>query len=465
MHQNYQPGSTGHGLPTERIDVRALIDRSRISAFQIWVVACCCVVLLLDGFDAVMIAYVAPELIRTMGVAPTKLGTLFASGLAGLTFGAFLCGPAADRFGRKPVLIASVVIFGGFTLATAGVDSLWMIVVLRFLAGIGLGGAGPSAMALVAELSPTRVRSSQIAWLGCGIPLGGALAGFVAAKLIPEYGWKSMFVLGGALPLAIVLGLMLWLPESIRFLLVQPGGQERVRQLMSKLVPEHETTSAQQFITSAEASEAGGLVAELFRHNLARSTIALWISAFCMLMVTYFFANWLPVLFRATSYSMEQTSLLLGLFLFGSPLGSLSVGYLMNRTDRYVSMAVCAFVAAACFIVISYVVTDIALAAVTITLLGASCGACVTGTSILASFIYPNKVRATGIGWTTGFARVGSIVGAMSGGWLLASGIPLATLLQVTAMPCVLGLSAFLYLKGSVRSIKVLKEITPEVNA
>ncbi|SDR60886.1 MFS transporter [Paraburkholderia tuberum] len=458
------PGNPGTSTASSR-NVQDIIDSHELSFYQISVVACCVIVLLLDGFDAVMIAYVAPVLIKVLGITPGQLGPLFSAGLAGLTVGAFLCGPLADKFGRKPVLVASILIFGGFTLATAAANTLTWLIVLRFAAGVGLGGAGPSAMALVAELSPTRLRASQIAWLGCGIPVGGAVAGFAAAKLIPAFGWTSMFVVGGALPLLVAIVVAVWVPESIRFLLVRPGNDARARRILARIAPDFSQSNLQ--LSVGRTSENSGTLRDLVGNGLGVSTVLLWIAAFCMLLVVYFLTNWLPVLFRTTHYTMSETSILLGLFLVGSPVGSLSIGYLMDRINRYLCMAVTAFIAAICFIIIGRVTEEVAFAGVTIFFLGASCGACVTGTSILASFIYPGQIRATGIGWTNGFARVGSIVGAMCGGILLASGVSLSALLQLVSLPCFIAVVAFLFLKGTVgryqRSRQRSDPLTPQV--
>jgi len=448
MVRSHPPASTASGF-TSHVDVQSFIDGRQMSAYQISVVVICVAVLVLDGFDAVMIAYVAPALAGALHLVPKQLGPLFAAGLAGLTVGAFACGPAADRFGRKRVLIASVLIFGGFTLISATYSALSSLVTLRFIAGLGLGGAGPSAMALIAEMCPRERRSTQLAWLGCGIPLGGGIAGFVAAKLIPSFGWASMFVVGGVLPLLLLLAIMIRVPDSVRFLLLRQTGQEKVRKIMGKLAPEVDFQDA-TFTTKRE-TVSKALVIDLFRGGLAASTLLLWGAAFCTLMVVYFLTNWLPILLHASQHSLGETSLLLSLFLVGSPFGSLLVGFLMDRYSRYGCMVVSALIAAVCLIVIGNVVNNVVPAALVIMAVGASCGACVTGSSILASFMYPTAVRATGIGWTAGCGRLGSVFGTMSGTVFLATGVGLPSLLKLASIPCFLACVAFLSLSFAAR--------------
>ncbi|MGF6876932.1 MFS transporter [Paraburkholderia sp. MM5477-R1] len=431
------------------IDVQSFIDGRKMSFYQLSVIAICVAVLVLDGFDAVMIAYMAPSLAGILHLAPKELGPLFAAGLGGLTVGAFLCGPLADKVGRKRVLIASVAIFGGFTLLSSLFHSLSSLTTLRFLAGLGLGGAGPSAMALIAEMCPRDRRSSQLAWLGCGIPLGGGIAGFVAAKMIPVYGWSSMFVIGGVLPLLLLIAIAIRVPDSVRFLLLHHAGQSKVRRVMSKIAPEQDFSSAT--FSSRNEKESRAVVLDLFKDGLASSTLLLWLASFCTLMVVYFLTNWLPILLHSTKHSLGETSLLLSLFLIGSPFGSLTVGFLMDRYSRHLCMVVSAFIAAVCLIVIGNVVSDLLPAAVVIMAVGASCGACVTGSSILASFMYPTAVRATGIGWTAGCGRLGSVFGTMSGSVLLATGMAVPSLLKVASIPCFLASVSFFALMLAAR--------------
>ncbi|QGZ66766.1 MFS transporter [Paraburkholderia acidisoli] len=434
------------------VDVQAIIDGRKMSAYQIAVIAICVLVLVLDGFDAVMIAYVAPFLAGSLHLAPRELGPLFASGMLGLTVGAFGCGALADKLGRKRVLIASVAIFGGFTLVAASFHELGWLVTLRFLAGIGLGGAGPSAMALIAEMCPSGRRSSQLAWLGCGIPFGGGVAGLVATRLIPAYGWSSMFVVGGLLPLLLLAAIALRVPDSVRFLLLHHAGQEKVRRIMTKIAPELDFANA-RFVSRNEADqgERRAFVLDLFRGGLATSTLLLWLASFCILMVTYFLTNWLPILLHSTQHTLPQISLLLGLFLVGSPVGSLIVGFLMDRYSKPLCMGACALLAAVCLLVVGQVVSDIRMAAVVIALVGAACGACVTGASIIASFLYPTAARATGIGWTAGCGRLGSVFGTLIGGMLLATGMQVPELLKLAAAPCALASVSFLALRYAAR--------------
>jgi AAHS family 4-hydroxybenzoate transporter-like MFS transporter len=379
------------------------------------------------------------------------MGALFAASAAGLTVGAFLSGPLADKIGRKFVLMAAVALFGGFTLLSVAFRDLTALTLLRFLAGVGMGGAGPSAMALIAEMCPSDRRSSQLAWLGCGIPIGGGIAGFVATRLIPTHGWTSMFMVGGALPLLLLIVIAIRVPDSVGFLLLHHAGQAKVRRIMSKIAPEADFGTTDFSLRNEVESKVP--VVGLFKDGLAGSTLLLWLAAFCTLMVVFFLTNWLPILLHATNYSLGQTSLILSLFLIGSPCGSLTVGFLMDRYNRQRCMVVSAFIAAACMVVIGNVVNDFVATAVVMVLAGASCGACVTGSSILAGFMYPTATRATGIGWTAGFGRLGSVFGTLSSSALLATGMAVPVLLKVASVPLFIACASFVALTFAARKL------------
>ncbi len=178
----------------------------------------CGALLFLDGFDTQAIGYVAPALLQEWGASRAALGPVFSFGLAGLMLGALVAGPIADRVGRKPVLIGCALIFGALTVGCAVAPSLEWLMALRFLAGLGLGGVMPNGIALVAELTPERLRGRLVTILVCGFSLGAAVGGYLAAWLIPAFGWRSVFLLGGVVPLALVPVLMLALTESGGFI-------------------------------------------------------------------------------------------------------------------------------------------------------------------------------------------------------------------------------------------------------
>src|SRR3982751_5497891 len=214
------------------IDVAGYIDQQPVGGFQVKLLLTCAAVLFLDGFDTTAIGYVAPSLAREWSLSKGALGPVFSAGLFGLMIGALIFGPLADRVGRRKIIIFSTLAFGIGTLATAFIQDVNTLLAIRFLTGLGLGGEMPNAVAMISEFSPHRRRATMVMIMFCGFSVGAALGGLLAAALIPQFGWRSVFVVGGVAPLLLVPILALRLPESVRFLALTGRAPARVAELL-----------------------------------------------------------------------------------------------------------------------------------------------------------------------------------------------------------------------------------------
>src|SRR6266446_991571 len=230
-------GRTGRGTMMATVNVQELIDSRKLSGFQVMVVSLCALIVLIDGFDTQAIGYVAPAIVRSWHVDRASLTPVFSAGLFGLMLGALAFGPIADRFGRKPVLLFCTLFFGVMSLLTLTADSVKSLMVLRFITGLGLGGAMPNAIALTTEYAPRRIRATTVMIMFCGFSLGAALGGVAAASLITHFGWKAVFLLGGVVPCLAFGFVAALLPESIRYLVVQGGRGEKVAAILSRIDP------------------------------------------------------------------------------------------------------------------------------------------------------------------------------------------------------------------------------------
>ncbi|HUN47978.1 MAG TPA: MFS transporter, partial [Stellaceae bacterium] len=223
------------------VDVAEFIDESRVSGFQITLMVICGLVAMLDGFDAQLIGYVVPAIAQSWSIAGSAIGAsfkwVFAAGLFGLTLGALLGGPVADRIGRKSVMLASVAVFGLFTLASALAEDASQLILLRFLTGLGLGGAMPNTIALTAEYAPHRIRTTLITAMFVGFPIGNVVAGAVSVPLMHEFGWPGVFYFGGLAPLILLPVAAALLPESVRFLVAHGRPASRVANILERIRP------------------------------------------------------------------------------------------------------------------------------------------------------------------------------------------------------------------------------------
>src|SRR6202158_5362874 len=287
------------------IDVAGFIDEQPVGRFQIRLLLACAAVLFLDGFDTQAIGYVAPDLARDWGLARGALGPVFSAGLFGLMIGALIFGPVADRIGRKKIIVFSTAALGIGTLATVFAQDISSLLVIRFLTGLGLGGALPNAVALTSEFSPHRRRAPMVMIMFCGFSVGAALGGLLAAALIPQFGWRSVFVVGGVAPLLLVPILALKLPESVRFLALTGRANDRVAQLLGLINPTASFAPATRFVVD-EPALAGIPVLHLFKDSRTLVTLLLWVVFFMSLLDLYFLSNWLPTVLNDLGASVSS---------------------------------------------------------------------------------------------------------------------------------------------------------------
>jgi AAHS family 4-hydroxybenzoate transporter-like MFS transporter len=432
---------------SNRIDVNELIERRGVGRLQYELMALCGALLIFDGFDTQAIGYVAPAILREWSIGRPELGPIFSTGLAGLMMGALLFGPIADRFGRKPTIVLCAVIFGVFTIGCALTGTVEQLMVFRLLAGLGLGGAMPNAIALMSEFAPQQSRARLATILVCFFSLGAAIGGFLAAAVIPSFGWRAVFWIGGLVPLALLPIILLRLPESIRFLCLRSTNSARVRAIVARIAPPERFTDQTEFWSSGE-EETSSSPKLLFTHGRAAVTSFVWLGFFMNLIVLYFLASYLPTILHGVGISESDAVQATALYQVGGLVGAVLIGWLMDRIEPGAVLAGALICAALVICMIAS--AGNALAIVNIGTFGA--GFCVVGGQVGAnayvSSLYPTAVRSTGIGWALGVGRFGSVVGPMSVTALLALGWSITNVFYSVAVPAVLA-GLFLWLAGS----------------
>ncbi|MBR0849739.1 MFS transporter [Bradyrhizobium diazoefficiens] len=422
------------------VDVPAYVDRQAVGAFQIRVLLVCAAVLFIDGFDTQAIGYVAPAVAQEWKLARGSLGPVFSAGLLGLMIGALIFGPLADKIGRRRIILASTAVFGIGTLLTVfATDTTWLIA-LRVLTGLGLGGAMPNAVALTSEFSPHRRRATLVMMMFAGFSIGAALGGLLAAALIPAFGWRSVFLVGGVAPLLFLPFLFKALPESIRFLAMSGGRDREVAGLLQRIAPEANFADNAKFVVP-EPKLPGLPVAHLFAEGRAPMTVLLWIVFFMSLLDLYLLSNWLPTVLNDLGVSVSAAVAIGAMLQVGGVVGTFTLG---NFIDRFSFRALSLTYLAAAVAIAAIGVTSHAIGLVTMAIFAS--GFCVVGGQIasnaLTATFYPTAIRSTGVGWALGIGRIGSIVGPLVGGVMLARGMGAQPLFAAAAVPALVAAAA-----------------------
>ncbi len=429
------------------LDVQAFINAQPLSRYQWRVVILCFLIVLLDGLDTAAMGFIAPALSQDWGIDRASLGPVMSAALVGMVFGALGSGPLADRFGRKMVLIGAVLLFGGFSLASAFSNNVEQLMILRFLTGVGLGAGMPNAATLLSEYTPERHKSLLVTSMFCGFNLGMAGGGFISAVLIPAYGWHSLLLLGGVLPLLLLVVLMVWLPESARYLVVRNAPVERIRRALAPIAPAEVARAGSFSVPEQKTTKARNVFALIFSGTYSVGTLLLWLTYFMGLAIVYLLTSWLPTLMRDSGASMQQAAFIGGLFQLGGVLSAVGVGWAMDRFNPHKVIGGFYLLAGVFAYAVGQSLGNITLLATLVL----AAGMCVNGAQSampsLAARFYPTQGRATGVSWMLGIGRFGAILGAWMGATLLGLGWSFEQVLTALVVPAAVATAAVL-IKG-----------------
>lgn len=429
--------SSASASASAAIDIPALIDSHPVSTFQKWILLLVGCAVVMDGFDVQAMGFVAPAIVHAWGIEKAALGPVFGAGLFGMLVGSLVLSICADRIGRRPVLLGATVFFALCMLATAFTHTLDQLLAMRFITGIGLGGIMANASALASEYSPQRRRVTLMMWVSCGFTGGAVLGGLISAVLIPWGGWQSVFIFGGVVPLVIAALMARYMPESMQFLVLRGRRLDRVHQWLGRIAPGVRVGPGTRYVVH-EAKQDGAPVVELFRAGRGPATLLLWGINFMNLLNLFFLANWLPTIAADAGYS-ARTAVLVGTLLqVGGVVGTVAMGPLIDRIGFYRVLVPVFAVAVVAIAVIGQPALPLALLLAVVMV----SGFCVVGAQpaliALASGVYPTTVRATGMGWSLGIGRAGSIVGPVLAGWLIGLHWTTSALFIAAAVPALL---------------------------
>jgi AAHS family 4-hydroxybenzoate transporter-like MFS transporter len=431
-------------MNTPAVDIKHWIDNRSVSRYQWLILGLCFLIVTFDGLDAAIMGFIAPAVIQDWGISRPAFGPILAAAMVGLAVGALTSGPYSDRYGRRRVLLWSVACFGLFSVLCAFARTPLELAALRFLTGLGLGAAMPNSTTLLSEYIPQRLRGRLITLMFMGFGLGSAMGGFVSAWLIPHFGWHSVLLLGGVLPLLLLPVLYVLLPESVDLMINRRFPRERIMAVLKRMGGEFADTV--QFVVSAPVAResAGRKVSHLFTQDYRWRTLSLWGTYFSGLLVIYLLTGWMPTLIKDAGVSLERAAIITAMFQFGGLAGILLVGFAMDRFNPKVAIAVAYVGGALCIFALGFVEIGASALGVLVFAAGFCMNGAQTGLNAFAPGQYPTDFRATGVSWMLGIGRFGGIFGSLMGGALLSLELPMNVIFAVLGVPALVAALAIL---------------------
>jgi AAHS family 4-hydroxybenzoate transporter-like MFS transporter len=427
------------------------------SSFQLRICFICFLLTVLDGFDLFIIGVAAPKIVEFLHCKPSAFGLAMSANQVSSIIGAIFWGMLADRVGRKWTLITCSFIFGAFTFLTMWITTVEQLAILRFFAGIGLGGAVTNALAIGSEYAPTRLRKTFASTMFAGMPMGALVGGLLAAWAIPHLGWQSLFAFGGLAPMAVAVVATGALPESLEFLTAKRKDQARIRKIVARITPAFARDEQIEFYPS-EKKVSGGSVKNLFTQKRAPVTMLFWLALAGSFYFVLILIIWMPTMLHMAGATPVQYSLAYAAMNVGGTVGTILCGRFMDRRDPYKILAVG-------FVMGFLGLTGFGLIAggsfVIIVLVAVYCGFFISGsqdgTMALTAVSYPPDIRGTATGWGYAAAKVGSWFAPVVGGYLLTIGWSVSRICTVNAFAGLLCAAVMLVLRSRAAAAERLR--------
>lgn len=435
-------------MTTAPLSISEFIDRGNFSAQQIMIVALCLIFNMVDGFDITAMAVTAHQIGEDMQLTADKLGLVFSFSLAGMMMGAMFLATLSDIIGRRTMIIITLLLVGSTVILTALVNSLPMLIFLRFVSGLGAGAMLASVATLASEYSPERFRALSVTAVTSGYPLGAMMTGLVASSIVPEFGWRGMFAVGGTITIGLAVVAFLLVPESLQFLCKkQPeGALKKVNKVLARFsvqpLTEMPLINQSDGVVEADHQSILQKMFSLLTPELKRSTLILWATFFLCISTLYFLMSWIPKLIIDLGYPADAGNLAFTLFNFGGVLGIFTLGWLASRWSLSTLISIFAVTAAALMWVFAAAASLQASQTILMTLIfviGISLQGGYTGLYAVAAKIYPIEIRSTGVGWAIGLGRLGAVIGPGVAGYMIATGISITTNFLTFAIPMMVG--------------------------
>ena len=427
-------------------DINEFIDNGSITSQQILVVSLCFIFNMLDGFDITAMAVVASPVSVDLALTPDLLGWIFSFALAGMMVGAMALAPIADIIGRRALIILSLMIVGISVIMTSKVESLTPFMLLRFISGMGAGALLASQASLAAEYSPDKYRALSVAIVTAGYPTGAMMTSVVAGYILPEYGWRMMFLFGGVVTVSMVIVAWLMIPESLKYLIEKKPNNalEKINKILLKLnAPSISELPPSNNDTEVTVSMIGNM-RMLLSPKFRRLSLMLWTSFFCAFGTLYFLMSWIPKLMENAGYDMAVGRDAFLLFNLGGVIGIYLLGILSVKWKLTNLILNLSLVSAVSMIIFALVPNQLNILFILILVIGILQQSAFTGLYGVAAKAYPTEIRSTGVGWAIGLGRSGAVVGPAVAGYLILAGYDMSANFIFFALPMIVcGLIAY----------------------
>lgn len=403
------------------VDLKTVVDERSMVSFQWLAVGICIVLNMIDGFDVLVMAFTAASVSSEWGLNGAQVGLLLSAGLFGMAAGSLLIAPWADRFGRRPLILFCLVLSGIGMLLSALSQTPLQLALLRGFTGLGIGGILASSNVIASEYANKRWRGLAVSLQSTGYALGATLGGLMAVWLLTHWGWRSVFVFGGVVTLLVIPLVLLWLPESLDFLIARrpAGALTRINRLAARL---GQPALSELPGTVTAPTSGTGRLAQLLSPASRRTTLLIWLLFFLVMFGFYFVMSWTPKLLVAAGLSAQQGISGGVLLSVGGIFGAALIGGLASRWRLTRVLSLFMLITAGLLVLFTGTASSVSAALGLGLLIGLFANGCVAGLYALSPIVYDASVRATGVGWGIGIGRFGAILSPTVAGVLLDSG-------------------------------------------
>lgn len=419
-----------------QVDMQELASNAKFNPFHATVLIWCMVIIIIDGYDISVAGAALPSIMEQMGVSASTAGFMASSALFGMMVGAIFFGSLADKIGRRLTIAICVFLFSAFTAIAGLTDDPVTFSIVRFVAGLGIGGVMPNVVAQMTEYSPKKVRNFMTSLMFSGYAVGGILAAVLGKQFIVEYGWQVVFYAAGV-PVVLLPFILKSMPESISYL-IKHNKQAELREIAQRISPQTQFDQDAVFVNGSHDEQSKPSVGLLFADGRAFSTLMFWTAFFTCLFMVYALSTWLTKLMAMSGYSLGSALTFVIALNVGAIVGAVGGGWLADRFHiKWVLVIM--YATGSVFLYLMTLPMSVNMLYIVIGVVGA----CSTGAQIVAysycGQFYPSVIRSTGIGMASGIGRLGAIGAPLLIGLIVSLSLPIQQNFFVIALAGLIG--------------------------